>query len=40
MRNEGDRILVLFDQVGYKTLAVDAVEEAGLLSTDSSAAGK
>jgi len=32
MRHEGDRVVVLFETVGYKTLLVDAVEERGLLA--------
>ncbi|MCW2607254.1 MAG: ATP-dependent helicase, RecQ family [Frankiales bacterium] len=32
MRYEGDRIVVLFDEVGYKTLLLDTVVERGLLS--------
>jgi ATP-dependent DNA helicase RecQ len=31
MRVEDDRIVVLFDDVGYKTLALAAVTENGLL---------
>jgi ATP-dependent DNA helicase RecQ len=31
MRYEDDRIVVLFDQVGYKTLSLDAVAARGLL---------
>jgi ATP-dependent DNA helicase RecQ len=31
-RVEGDRVIVRFDDVGYRTLALDAVLEAGLLS--------
>ncbi len=31
MRYEGDKIVVLFDKVGYKTLAVGLVQEKGLL---------
>ncbi len=30
-RYEGDKMVVLFDEVGYKTLGVDLVEEQGLL---------
>jgi ATP-dependent DNA helicase RecQ len=30
-RYEGDQMVVLFDEVGYKTLGVDLVEERGLL---------
>ena len=30
-RYEGDKMVVLFDEVGYKTLAVSLVEEGGLL---------
>ncbi len=33
MRVEGDRITVLFDSVGYKTLALDAVADNDLLET-------
>jgi ATP-dependent DNA helicase RecQ len=32
-RYEGDKLVVLFDGVGYKTLDVDLVEEKGLLET-------
>ncbi|MDQ1649937.1 MAG: ATP-dependent helicase RecQ [Frankiaceae bacterium] len=31
MRYEGDRIVVLFEEVGYKTLSLDAVARRGLL---------
>jgi ATP-dependent DNA helicase RecQ len=31
MRYEGDRIVVLFDEVGYKTLLLEAVAARGLL---------
>ncbi len=31
MRREGDRIVVLFEQVGYKTLSLPAVTGSGLL---------
>jgi ATP-dependent DNA helicase RecQ len=31
MSTENDRITVLFDQVGYKTLALEAVEAHDLL---------
>jgi len=31
LRYEGDRMVVLFDEVGYKTLSVAVVEEQGLL---------
>ncbi|SDF83259.1 RecQ family ATP-dependent DNA helicase [Klenkia brasiliensis] len=31
MRTEGDRVVVLFDTVGYRTLSIPAVEEHGLL---------
>jgi ATP-dependent DNA helicase RecQ len=31
MRYEGDRIVVLFEEVGYKTLLLQAVAERGLL---------
>jgi ATP-dependent DNA helicase RecQ len=31
MRDEGDKIVILFDQVGYKTLGVDVVRLRGLL---------
>ncbi|MDO0929328.1 RecQ family ATP-dependent DNA helicase [Streptomyces sp. TG1A-8] len=34
MRGEGDRIVVLFEQVGYKTLSLRAVEEHDLLRAD------
>jgi ATP-dependent DNA helicase RecQ len=30
-RYEGDKMVVLFDEVGYKTLSVDVVTENGLL---------
>jgi ATP-dependent DNA helicase RecQ len=32
-RYEGDQMVVLFDEVGYKTLGVDLVEERGLLES-------
>ena len=32
MRHEDDRIVVLFEQVGYKTLALKAVLDNDLLS--------
>ena len=36
MRPEGDRVTVLFEQVGYRTLAVRALEaDPGLLQVDS-----
>ncbi|HEY9596495.1 MAG TPA: RecQ family ATP-dependent DNA helicase [Cyanophyceae cyanobacterium] len=31
MRYEGDKMVILFDEVGYKTLAVDLVRQGGLL---------
>ncbi len=31
MRYEDDKIVILFDQVGYKTLAVGSATENGLL---------
>jgi ATP-dependent DNA helicase RecQ len=31
MRYEGDRIVVLFEEVGYRTLSLDAVAARGLL---------
>lgn len=31
MRYEGDKVVILFDKVGYKTLAVGVVQERGLL---------
>jgi len=34
MRHEGDRVVVLFESVRYKTRLVDAVEERGLLAAD------
>ena len=34
MRTEEDRITVLFDEVGYKTLSLSAVEESQLLRLD------
>jgi ATP-dependent DNA helicase RecQ len=33
MRVEDDRLVVLFDEVGYKTLGIAAVTENGLLRT-------
>jgi ATP-dependent DNA helicase RecQ len=33
MRYEGDRIVVLFEEVGYRTLALEAVAERSLLET-------
>jgi ATP-dependent DNA helicase RecQ len=38
MRYEGDRIVVLFEQVGYKTLSLELVSESGLLETESALA--
>jgi ATP-dependent DNA helicase RecQ len=35
MRYEGDRIVVLFEEVGYKTLLLAAVQERGLLEAAS-----
>ena len=32
VRYEGDKMVVLFDQVGYKTLAIDIVTERELLT--------
>ena len=32
MRYEGDRIVVLFEEVGYRTLSLELVEEHGLLT--------
>jgi ATP-dependent DNA helicase RecQ len=32
LRHEGDSIVVLFDDVGYKTLSLDLVREKGLLT--------
>ena len=32
LRYEGDKMVVLFDEVGYKTLAVEVVKERGLLT--------
>jgi ATP-dependent DNA helicase RecQ len=32
MRYEGDRIVVLFEEVGYRTLSLDAIAHRGLLS--------
>ncbi len=32
MRYEGDKIVVLFDEVDYKTMALDLVTENGLLA--------
>lgn len=37
MRYEGDKIVVLFDSVGYKTLALDLVLEQGLLEQERAA---
>ena len=34
MRYEGDKVTVLFDTVGYKSLAVPIVLEGGLLAGD------
>ncbi len=31
MRDEGDRITVLFDKVGYKTLSLEALAGSSLL---------
>ena len=31
MRYEGDKMVILFDEVGYKTLAIDFVRQRGLL---------
>ena len=31
MRYEGDRIVVLFEEVGYRTLSLEAVQARGLL---------
>ncbi len=31
MRYEGDKIVILFDEVGYKTFAVDFVRQRRLL---------
>jgi ATP-dependent DNA helicase RecQ len=40
MRYEGDRIVVLFDDVGYKTLSLAAVAAKGLLeAVDENEAG-
>jgi ATP-dependent DNA helicase RecQ len=33
MRYEGDRIVVLFDAVGYRTLSLEAVAARGLLES-------
>jgi ATP-dependent DNA helicase RecQ len=33
MRYEGDKMLILFDEVGYKTLGVDFVRHRGLLKS-------
>ena len=30
---EGDRVTVLFEDAGYRTLALDIVEDEGLLSS-------
>lgn len=32
-RYEGDRMVVLFDSVGYKTLSVELVDQRNLLSS-------
>jgi ATP-dependent DNA helicase RecQ len=32
VRNDGDAVVVLFDDVGYKTLSLDLVLEKGLLT--------
>jgi ATP-dependent DNA helicase RecQ len=32
LRYEGDRMFVLFDDVGYKTLSVPVVQQQGLLA--------
>ncbi|ANZ40813.1 recombinase RecQ [Lentzea guizhouensis] len=32
VQQDGDKLMVLFDEVGYKTLSLAAVEEAGVLS--------
>ncbi|MFF7865469.1 hypothetical protein ACFZCT_03255 [Streptomyces qaidamensis] len=32
MRTEEDRLVVLFEQVGYKTLSLTAVQEGDLLT--------
>ena len=37
MSVEQDRLTVLFDEVGYKTLAIAAVEKQQLLTLDNSA---
>jgi ATP-dependent DNA helicase RecQ len=34
MSREADRVTVLFDEVGYKTLLLEAIERDGLLTTD------
>jgi ATP-dependent DNA helicase RecQ len=31
MRYEGDKMVILFDEVGYKTLGVDLVRQRGLI---------
>jgi ATP-dependent DNA helicase RecQ len=31
MRYEGDKMVILFDEVGYKTLGVDLVKQRGLI---------
>jgi ATP-dependent DNA helicase RecQ len=33
LRHEGDSVVVLFDDVGYKTLSIDLVQQHGLLET-------
>jgi ATP-dependent DNA helicase RecQ len=40
MNIERDRLVVLFEEVGYKTLSVQAVEEHGLLRPDRPTAGR
>ena len=32
MRYEGEKMVVLFEEVGYKTLSIDIVKERGLLA--------
>ena len=38
MRYEGDRIVVLFEEVGYRTLSLDAVAHRGLIKRSGSRA--
>jgi ATP-dependent DNA helicase RecQ len=40
MRYEGDKLTVLFDDVGYKTLALDIVIQSGLLQPEDETVAK